>query len=420
MKFKLPKLLKNLKLKKIIIFLLIFLLFSFFRFYELEKRHQFSWDQVDNAWVSKNMVVDHKFPLAGMPIKQNSGLFLGPFYYYLIAFFYWIFNLDPIASPVLAGLTALFTFFVLFFVTKSLFGEKIAFVSALIYSVSFSYSSYDRIQWTVGFIPAASLLIFYSLYKIIKGETKYLLLLAFLMGFLMHLHFTVVYFFLIVFFVSPFLKKKYNYKIIFSSILLFIAWILPILIYKMSQNSNNVSFFMNNNYHGFHLRRFFQLLPDAFIEVTSLLEIIKFKYVGFILFPLFLFLVLKKKIQNHILFSYLFILWFFVPVLVLSLYKGEISNYYFSTTRLFSVIIISYLAIEIYQIGRFAGKFLIVSIFLYYFVFNLNLFLNYNPNGLLYFKNKAYKEVQEGKVNEFLYGSPDSYLHYYYNRILHK
>ena len=82
---------------------ILFVFHVFFRFYGFEEKHGFSWDQVDNAWAAKNILVEHKFPLVGMVAKQNSGFYIGPMYYYYVAFFYLLTNLDPIASVFIAG-----------------------------------------------------------------------------------------------------------------------------------------------------------------------------------------------------------------------------------------------------------------------------------------------------------------------------
>lgn len=68
---------KMLRNKKTLLFIGIFLLHLFFRFYNFEVRNIFRWDQVDNAWAAKNIIVDHKFPLLGMVARQNTGFYIG-------------------------------------------------------------------------------------------------------------------------------------------------------------------------------------------------------------------------------------------------------------------------------------------------------------------------------------------------------
>jgi len=121
------------KSRYLIIFLIILAVHSFFRFYQLDSRSPFGWDQVDNAWAAKDIIVDHKLPLVGMQAKLNTGFFIGPLYYYLIAPFYFLTNLDPIASGIFAGLTSVFTLSVIFMIVKRIFNEKVSLIACFIY-----------------------------------------------------------------------------------------------------------------------------------------------------------------------------------------------------------------------------------------------------------------------------------------------
>src|SRR6266568_2669914 len=116
------------KNRKWIILFLIFGLELFLRFYQIEERNPFGSDQVDNAWAAKNLIVNHRVPLVGMVAKGNSGFYIGPVYYYLISIVYWLTNLDPIASGIFAGITGIFTFWVIFFVTRKLFSFSTALI----------------------------------------------------------------------------------------------------------------------------------------------------------------------------------------------------------------------------------------------------------------------------------------------------
>ncbi|MCL4386320.1 MAG: glycosyltransferase family 39 protein [Cyanobacteria bacterium] len=153
------------------------------RFYQIDTRNGFGWDQVDNAWAAKKIIVDHNFPLLGMVARGNSGIYIGPAYYYLISIFYWFTNLDPIASGIFAGLTSIFTFFTIFFVIKKLFSFNMALIAVFINTISFFAIMFDRTQWPDYLIPAVSLIIFYCLYQILLCKPRYLIFLAIALGF---------------------------------------------------------------------------------------------------------------------------------------------------------------------------------------------------------------------------------------------
>ncbi len=82
------------KNKYLAILFIIFAFEVFLRFYQIELRSPFGYDQVDNAWAAKNIIVNHWFPLVGFVAKGNTGIYIGPLYYYLISIVYFILNLN--------------------------------------------------------------------------------------------------------------------------------------------------------------------------------------------------------------------------------------------------------------------------------------------------------------------------------------
>ena len=406
--------------KTLILFLIVFIVFLFLRFFQLDSRNPFGWDQVDNAWVSKNIIVNHEFPLVGMVAKQSSGIFIGTAYYYMIAFFYWIFNLNPIASGVFAGVTSIFTFLVLFYVTKKIFSVGVALIAVFINTVAFSGIVFDRLQWPVNFIPAISLIIFYSIYKIIVGEPKYLLLLALALGFSFHIHFTSIYFPIMIFLSLIFFPKtKEMLKYILIALPIFFFWLIPSIIVFLQNQQYGSSVFQygNSYYHGFHLRRVLQLANDALIQFEPFLTFSILKPVKFILVPLFIVVYLFKSLsKDKLALCYLVILWFIIPWFVLSTYSGEISDYYFSTNRFIVVIIIAYLLAKTFLLKNWIPKIILSCFLIYYVVFNVSKFLSYKEGGIYERSKKVFKAIKEGKEIGFQEGVSESYLYYYYMR----
>ncbi len=109
-----------------IILFALFLLHLLLRFSFIETKNSFGWDQVRDAWVSLDMIVNHKYPFLGMVAKQNTGIYLGPVYYYFIALFYFFTNLDPIESGLFAGFISVINFWGLFFLVKKIFYFRVA------------------------------------------------------------------------------------------------------------------------------------------------------------------------------------------------------------------------------------------------------------------------------------------------------
>lgn len=410
------------KYKWLMLLFLIFLLHLFLRFYQLETKSLFGWDQVDNAWAAKNIIADHKFPLTGVPIKGSSGFNLGPIYYYLIAPFYWLFSLDPIASGVFAGITSLLTFLTLYWVVDRLFSRKVALFAVFLHTISFAIISSDRIQWNVNFIEPVSLVVFYALYKIITGNSRYFLLLSATIGFSMHVHFTSAFYPLIIILSLPLVPRSLQtLKYIALSIPLFLVFLIPTLLAQAQIKNgqiNNIQNYLQTYYHGIHLRRILQLLSDAFIQFEGVLYFAFLKPLKYVLLPLSLLLYNGRHLHREkLLLSYLCLLWFFVPWIVFSSYKGEISDYYFLINRPLVIILVSYITSYFFSSGKMYLKTLIVLFWVYYTTVNLASFLKSEENrSLAVYRHIVQTAIQKGETIEYIQGDPKSYLYYYYTR----
>ena len=409
------------KKKTIFIFLLILVIHSFFRFYQLDSRSPFGWDQVDNAWAAKNIIVDHKLPLLGFQAKLNSGIFIGPLYYYLIAPFYFLTGLDPVASGIFAGLTSLFTLLVIFVVIRKIFSDEVALIACLIWAVSSSLINFDRVQGPVNFIPPFSLLILYFLYKFLTGNLRYVFLLAAAVGFAFHTHFTAVFYPLIIFCCLPlFPRKKPLSGYLPLALAVFILFLTPNIIHDFqskASGSRSLINYLGTYYHGLHLVRVIQLTKDAFIEFENFL-FPQIKFLKYLLLPLFLIisLILSSFKKQSLILGYLFSLWFLIPWLIFSVYSGEISNYYFSINLPIALIIIAFLTWQIFKIKGIAFKILITGFWLYFALINVQNFFNTHPLGLRLQKEAVQKAIKAGQKIEFKQGAPQSYLYYIYTR----
>lgn len=408
--------------KYLIIMLILFLAHIFFRFYDLENRTVFGWDQVDNAWAAKDIIIDHKMPLVGMVAKQNTGFYIGPFYYYFVAFFYWLFKMDPIASGLTAGITSIFTFFVLFYIVKKIFSTEVALVAVFLHTFSLHVINYDRLQWPINFLTPVSLIIFYALYKVLQGNVKYAILLAVALGFSFHLNFTSIFFLPMVLLSSPFVPRtKESFKYILISLPLFLAWFIPNFISELIRHgasSQKMLQYISTYFHGFHLKRFFQLANDALIEMETFIMLKILQAIKFLLYPIFCWVYLqKRKTRERIIMCYLIGLWLLVPWVMLSLYSGEITDYYFSLTRPIVILIIAYLIVSAFKINNIIPKIALPVFFIYYAFFNVSEFLVPKYRPLAYYRKEVLSRIARGEKIEFQQGIPQSYIYYYYTKL---
>jgi len=397
--------------KKWVILGLIFLGFIFLHVYQFEERMSFGWDQVDNAWAAQQILVAHDYPLLGMVAKGNSGFHIGPAYYYLISPIYFIFNMSPISSGVIALLSSILTFFVIFFVTRKLFSTNIALIAVFINTVSSFILRTDRTQWPVNFIIPISLLVFYTLYKVVAGNSRYLIPLALVLGVSLHIHFTSVFYFVAVLLALPFFpRKKGTIYHILISIPLFAVWLIPSIYTTFATTDSqglNMAKYLQENYHGLHATRVFQMLHDAFIEFNLILKLPYADFFVFLLPPIFAIVYFaKKRTRNRLLFIYLMALWFLIPWISLSTFRGEITNYYFYMTRPMVLLVLAYLTHRVFMINNLFPKVAIVLFWTYFTATNIQDFLQVKKD----FKIDCTQHTDAGaqRVN-----TSTSYLNYY-------
>lgn len=406
--------------KPLIIVLVIFLFELILRFYDIPGKNPFGYDQVDNAWAAKNIIVNHWLPLVGMIAKGNSGIYIGPVYYYLISVFYWLTNLNPIASGIFAGLTSIFTFWVIFYVAKKLFSLEVAIIAIFINTFIFPAIIFDRVQWPVNLIPGVSLLIFYLLYKITQGEVKKIITLALLVGFSFSIHFTSIFYPIIIILTLPFFpRNKETLKYILLALPLFLIWLVPNIIYQLQQKSSgsNFSSYFYENFHGFHLKRVIQLAGDGIIQFNPYLFSDKLVQLKYIAFPLFFVVYLYKSLSKEkLIFSYLVLLWFLVPWFVFSTYSGEITDYYFSFNRFIALLIISYFFARVWMVKSVIPKIIVLAVLFYIAIVSVASYIPYEDTGLERREKSVLNEIKNGGKIKFQQGVPESYLYYYFMR----
>ncbi len=392
-------------------------------FYNLEKWANFGWDQVDNAWAAVRILVAHKYPLLGMVAKQNSGFYIGPLYYYLTAVFYYLTNLDPIASPILAACTALFSYWVIYGISRRIFNEKVAVVSCFIYTFSYFIINAERMQWPVNFIAPISLLIFYFLYKVMGGEVKYIIHLAAAVGLSFHIHFTSIFYPIMILLSLPYIPiNKKAWKYICVAVPVFAIFIIPQAIYYVQANHQNslgnYTGYFQSYYHGFHLRRMLQLSHDAFIKFQSILEkpYAILRNAVFFYIPIFYVTYWHAQKNTHrIKLFYLISLWILVPWIVFTTYSREISDYYFNIQMYLAVIVFAYLTQWIWDTKRFVLRSAIGIFWLYFAAANVQIFFNTDHGNLIEDRIKVLESIDRGQLINFTDGDPKSYLDFYYS-----
>ncbi len=396
------------KLKKPFLFFLmtVILLGTFLRLCHLRKNVTFNWDQERTATLILEAMEERKLVLIGPRIGPGK-LFLGPLYYYLVAPFLILTGFNPIGLYYSSALIGIATGILVYLIAREIFNEKIGLISSGLYFLSPLMVFFDRIPWNVNFLITSFLLIIYGLFRLFSQKkpklTDYLILgLGFGLGY--QAHFSSILFlpFLpFLFFRLLILKKIKEALNLGLTFLLILIFLLPLLIFDLRHDFFNlkmlVEFFQTNS-QSLAMFSFPQrLAKNVFTSlnlVGGLLVNASFSWMNLFLGAVFLFYLFKKSI--------LFFLFYFLPILFLSFYKGETPEYYFFWQI---PVIIFFLAKFLVETARvFPGykrKMLVAGLLIIMFWRSASLAAKHRINSLFYKQKVTEKILEESRGNEF-------------------
>jgi len=211
-------------------YLLLFLILSFsafFRLFHLDKLLGFWYDQGRDALVIWDLLHYRKFFLIG-PVTGIEGIFLGPFYYYLLAPLYWLGKGSPVfAASGLSWLTV-GTIFLLYWAGKKMFGATVGLLAAFLYGFSYSNVVFSRWLANPNPLPFFTMVLLLFLYGFVNGRKHFLIYAAFVLGLCLQLEAAAAAFFIPSVAVIVFWKRKQlNLKILFLAFLAFFITLIP-------------------------------------------------------------------------------------------------------------------------------------------------------------------------------------------------
>jgi len=147
----------------------VLILFLFLRFWQINQRIQFDWDQERDAWQIKEILAGN-LTLIGPRVLGADNFFLGPYFYYLLAPFYWFSHLHPRAMIYFLLFYNLCFFFFAWFFLKKRFSRKTALVFLALWAVNPAIIKADIVCWNPVVIPLFVLMLWFLLEKIRNRE----------------------------------------------------------------------------------------------------------------------------------------------------------------------------------------------------------------------------------------------------------
>jgi 4-amino-4-deoxy-L-arabinose transferase-like glycosyltransferase len=150
--------------------------------------HNYVWgfDQGNHYLSAKQIAVDLNPTLIGTEVGGAGGFFQGPGWYYLLALTVFVGGGNPYAGMIMMFLFSVATVWIAFYFGTKMFGEKTGFIIALLIATSPVHISQARFIWPPFPIPFFTVFFLYFVYKLLQGEKRYLVYIAFVVSLMAH------------------------------------------------------------------------------------------------------------------------------------------------------------------------------------------------------------------------------------------
>lgn len=384
-----------------LLLLLVLIASTFFRLYRLSDLLGFYYDQGRDALKVQEMISLKDFPAIG-PTTGIAGLFLGPFWFYLLAPFYFITKGNPSLTASFIAFFDLGTVLILYLLGKEFYNRYLGLLAAFLWG--FSYYLVRSARWfsNPSPLPFLVMLLIYGLAKVIfKKQDRYLILVAVCLALSLQLEVASAIFFFpsllaiwLVF--KPKLKNKIN---LVYSVIVFLVFLIPQGLFEIKNN-----FLMTKNFFSFNKGEintdtqtwgvpnwtflkerfvsYFKILfsklevnplPDKGAKFFTGSQILSVFWLFFVFYQIYVFL--KKRNEKNGL-TFLLIIFLFLPLLFLFFFTGNYGQLYdYYLTGFFPAFILLFAIFAF----RFTSKKIYIPIFIMIIVWFLN-------GNLLYFK----------------------------------
>lgn len=421
---------KKIKSNKIEYLILgVILAFSaFFRLFRLNSLLGFWYDQGRDALVIWDLIHNGRFFLIG-PVTGIEGIFLGPFYYYLLTPFYFLGKGNPVAVATGIQFINVGAVFLIYLIGKKVFNSKVGLLAAFLYGFSYKLVTFSRWLANPAPLPFFSLLTVWCIYRFITTRSSiFIILSSFFIGLCLQLEAASAAFFIpSVLVILIWQRKRLNFKLLFLSFTAFSITLLPQIYFNfrhegilltafkrflVEEKSFKISFWQTIQKR---LVTYYDVFSDNLFPSAGFLKILILASfsAGLMLF--------RKKFNSSG--QKLLLLWLFIPLIGYLFYRGNngyIWDYYFS--GILPVFFIFFSAILCFLFNKYLlGKLLMIIIVGASLFFNLKFLMNYYIAGLgitLMEQKKAidwiYNEAGNRPFNADFYVPPKIFYSYTY------
>lgn len=322
------------------------------RVYRIDQLLGFYYDQGRDAQVIWDLIHKGKLFLIG-PTTGIAGIFRGPWYYWLITPAYFVGSGNPVYPSVFLSVLTVIAIIYIYKVAVLIGGKASGLISLIVSSISFYLVLASR--WLSNPTPMflVSILLIYSLVKILDGKKNYWLATAFLSGMAMQFgSATEIFYFPVIFLFWLINKdKRPNLKLFIASIFLFTISFLPQVLFDIKHDG-----ILRNNIYEFVFTKdsfkssFWEMVKIRFpfyfdVFMSKIFQNQSLQKMFAVLFVILL-IIQRKVIFYNKYFKWVF-LFFIAPIIGMLFFQGNYGNvydyyftgYYFIFVLLFSIVL---------------------------------------------------------------------------------
>lgn len=328
------------KLSRIILVAIV-LIATFCRLYRIDEYMEFLGDQGRDVVIVSDFLKKGDLFFIG-PQTSIGNMYLGPFYYYLIAPFLLLANLNPVGPSVFVAILSILTTVLIFFISQKWFNTKTGLIASFLFAISPVVIKYSNFSWNPNVMPFFALLFVYLTITAIT-ENKYHLLNLASLTFIMALnsHFLALLLLppAILFLAYSFFKNKPQQKniLVFSltSLGIFLFSLIPQILFDLKHNGQNINAiltFFSKRETTVNLKAY-KALPNIiplFNQISTRLLAGKNEILGPLISLIFGVTLISKVIfSKNKKYLLVLLLWFLIGLIGLGLYKQHIYDHYF-------------------------------------------------------------------------------------------
>ena len=262
------------------------------------------------------------------PQTSIGNMYLGPFYYYLIAPALLIANFNPVGPAVFVALLSILTAYLIFFVSKKWFNSNAAYIATFLYAISPIAIKFSNFSWNPNIMPLFSLLFIY-----LMTEKRYVWAsIAFAMCLNSHYLALLLLPIALIIWLKDYSKK--SIKPTLFAVLVFLISLFPQLLFDIKHHGQNIKalltfFGQRETTVNLKVYKSLPVIPELFNQINTSLLAGKNIYFGVVVSIIFfiglIYLFSRHRNQKFVYCS----LWYLFGLIGLGLYKQHIYDHYF-------------------------------------------------------------------------------------------